>query len=359
MCRSTNPGLKFLTLIFVVPLLAACNQQGSRNVPQEVVIYSSVDDEYARPLCERFSQATKIQVKLVPDSEETKSTGLLNRLIAEKSRPQADVFWSGDPVRAAVLQARSAAAPYDSPQSKGLPHECAQPGQLFTAFSARMRVIIFNRNLLAGKKPPTSIFDLADPRFRGVGCLANPLFGTTSMHAAALFEVLGEQSAKDYFQRLTRNDVRMLSSNGEVRRRVSLGDFALGLTDSDDANVALKDGAPVGLVLPDQEGIGTLLVPNAVVLIAGSPNPSNARKFIDFILSPESEHWLAESDAAQIPLHEGLATPKLFGRPLSGIRLMKVGYQSLAVQLEQLSGAFLEEWVQEQNNLPGRGKAGR
>src|SRR6185369_7895103 len=248
--------------IFVVPLLAACNQQGSRNVPQEVVIYSSVDDEYARPLCERFSQATKIQVKLVPDSEETKSTGLLNRLIAEKSRPQADVFWSGDPVRAAVLQARSAAAPYDSPQSKGLPHECAQPGQLFTAFSARMRVIIFNRNLLAGKKPPTSIFDLADPRFRGAGCMANPLFGTTSMHAAALFAVLGEQSAKDYFRRLTGNDVRMLSSNGEVRRRVSLGDFALGLTDSDDANVALKDGAPVGLVLPDQEGIGTLLVPN-------------------------------------------------------------------------------------------------
>ena len=179
------------------------------------------------------------------------------------------------------------------------------------------------------------------------------------MHAAALFAVLGEQSAKDYFRRLTGNDVRMLSSNGEVRRRVSLGDFALGLTDSDDANVALKDGAPVGLVLPDQEGIGTLLVPNAVVLIAGSPNPSNARKFIDFILSPESEHWLAESDAAQIPLHEGLATPKLFGRPLSRIRLMKVGYQSLAVQLEQLSGAFLEEWVQEQNNLPGRGKAGR
>src|SRR6185369_15402700 len=132
--------------IFVVPLLAACNQQGSRNVPQEVVIYSSVDDIYARPLCERFSQATGIEVKLVPDTEETKSTGLLNRLIAEKSRPQADVFWSSDPMRAAVVQKKSIAAPYLSSEAPGLRFGRSDPEGQFTAFSARMRVIIFNRN---------------------------------------------------------------------------------------------------------------------------------------------------------------------------------------------------------------------
>src|SRR6185369_3019546 len=134
--------------IFVVPLLAACNQQGSRNVPQEVVIYSSVDDEYARPLCERFSQATKIQVKLVPDSEETKSTGLLNRLIAEKARPQADVFWSGDPVRAAVLKAKGVSAPYHSKEAEGLPKLYSDPDGHWTGFSARAKVLIYNKNLV-------------------------------------------------------------------------------------------------------------------------------------------------------------------------------------------------------------------
>lgn len=66
----------------------------------EVVVYSSVDDVFARPIAERFQKQTSINVKLVPDTEETKSTGLLNRLIAEKNRPVADVFWSGDPARA-------------------------------------------------------------------------------------------------------------------------------------------------------------------------------------------------------------------------------------------------------------------
>jgi iron(III) transport system substrate-binding protein len=339
-------------------LLNSCSRENPAP-PEQVVVYSSVDDTYSRPLCEQFSHATKIEVKLVPDSEETKSTGLLNRLIAEKERPQADVFWSGDPVRAAILAAKNIAAPYESPQAAAIPSEFTQPSLGFTMFSTRMRVIIFNRNLLAGKAPPASVFDLIDPRFRGAGCLANPLFGTTSMHAAALFQVLGEPAAKDYFRKLTENKVAMLSSNGEVRRRVAAGDFELGLTDSDDANVALKDGAPIGYVLPDQEGMGTLMVPNAVVLIDRGPNPVNARRFIDFILSPDSERWLAESDAAQFPLHPGLSPPQFFGRPLAEIKVMKVEYRSMAAQLEGLNAGFLEQWVQEQNSLPsriGRGK---
>jgi iron(III) transport system substrate-binding protein len=115
--------------------------------------------------------------------------------------------------------------------------------------------------------------------------------------------------------------------------------------------MALKDGSGIGFVLPDQDGLGTLLVPNAVLLIARGPNPENGKRFIDFLLSPESERWLAESDAAQMPLREGIGPPKLFGKPLSEIRLMKVEYAPMAVQLEELTQGFLEEWVHEQAGL--------
>ena len=50
-----------------------------------------------------FEQVSGVKVRGVYDTEETKSTGVLNRLIAESARPQADVFWSGDPVRPFVL----------------------------------------------------------------------------------------------------------------------------------------------------------------------------------------------------------------------------------------------------------------
>src|SRR5207249_10947402 len=107
----------------------------------QVVVYTSVDDEFVRPVAERFQQETGIQVNLVPDTEETKSTGLVNRLIAEKARPQADVFWSGDPVRAALLKAKGVSAPYHSSQAEGLPKLYSDPEGHWTGFSARAKVL--------------------------------------------------------------------------------------------------------------------------------------------------------------------------------------------------------------------------
>lgn len=43
-----------------------------------VVVYTSVDDVFAEPICKLFEKETGIQVKLVPDTEETKSTGLMS-----------------------------------------------------------------------------------------------------------------------------------------------------------------------------------------------------------------------------------------------------------------------------------------
>ncbi len=314
----------------------------------KVVVYSSVDQVFAEPICRQFEEDTGIVVELVPDTEETKSTGLLNRLIAEKARPRADVFWSGDPVRAAVLKSKGVSAPYDSPAAAGLPSEFSDPEHHWTCFSARARVIIYNKNLVPESEKPTSIYDLADGRFRGKACLANPLFGTSSMHAAALFQVLGDQKAKGFFQSLIRNEVKILSSNGEVRRRVANGEFAIGLTDTDDVNVAIEEGKPVGFVYPDADGMGTLIVPNAVVLIAGGPNGDNGKKFIDYLLRGETEAALARSEAAQIPLRSNVELPADFPfEPVGQLKAMAVDYAALAAKLEEISGGFLKQWVDE------------
>jgi iron(III) transport system substrate-binding protein len=315
-----------------------------------VVVYCSVDEVYARPVLEAFTGQTGIQIKLLSDTEETKSTGLLNRLLAERTRPRADVFWSGDPMRAAVLKARGVSTPYRSPQAAGLAPEFSDPEWYFTAFSARARLIIYNTNLLKAAERPASLFDFVDPRFRNRACLANPLFGTTSMHAAALFQTFGEAKAREFFAGLRNNQVKLLSSNGEVRRRVAAGDFAIGLTDSDDVQVAMKDGQPVSYAIPDQQGLGALLVPNALVLIQGGPNPVGGRRLMDFLLSEAVERELAESDAAQLPLRGGLPHPTWLPGPLPELRAMSVDYSRLAAQLEALQNGFLKTWVDQQTS---------
>lgn len=328
----------FLTLMPAA--MVGCSDSTNKHV----VVFTSVDDVFARPIAERFQQKTGIQVDLVPDTEETKSTGLLNRLIAEKARPRADVFWSGDPIRAAILKSKRVSASYRSPQAEGLPPQFSDPEGHWTGFSARARVLIYNRNLVPKGREPQSVLDLADPRFKGKACIANPLFGTTSMHAAALFANLGTTDARTFFERFAANQGKILSSNGEVRRRVANGEFAVGLSDSDDYNVARQEGKPVGVVYPDTDGMGTLIVPNSVVLIANGPNPEAGKKFIDYLLMPETEKALAESDAAQMPLRPGVPLPDHI-IPLERLKPMQVDYAKLGALLEELTRGYLKEWV--------------
>lgn len=343
---------RVLTLYLVVPFVAAgilgCSGTKPSSDSGEVVVYASIDDVFARPICEKFERDTGIKVQLVPDTEETKSTGLLNRLIAEKERPRADVFWSGDPVRAAILKSKGVSAPYQSSAAEGLPMAFSDADHHWISFSARARVLIYNKDLVADDQKPTSIHDLAAPRFKGKACLANPLFGTTSMHAAALFQSLGDDEAKKFFQSLVNNEIIILSSNGEVRRRVANGEFAIGLTDTDDVNVAIQEGKPVGFVFPDADGMGTLIVPNAAVLIAGGPNSENGKKFIDYLLRAETEAALARSEAAQMPLRSDVELPDGFSfKSVAQLKAMSVDYGALADKLEEISGGFLKQWVDE------------
>jgi iron(III) transport system substrate-binding protein len=332
--------MRGLALLAVTALGAALGCRRSR----EVVVYTSVDDVFARPIAARYERESGVTVRLVPDTEETKSAGLLNRLIAEKDRPRADVFWSGDPVRAAILKAKGVSAPYRSDQAKDLPAGLSDPDGHWTGFSARARVLLYNTTLVPPAQRPSSVFDLVDPRFAGRACLANPLFGTTSMHVAALVGVLGEEKTRAFLEGFAKNGGRLASSNGDVKRRVASGECALGLTDTDDAFGAKKDGAPVETVFPDADGLGTLVVPNAAVLISGAPHSDEGRRLIDFLLSPEVERALAESDAAQMPVRAGVSAPP--GVPvLQDLRAMPVDYGRLGAVLDEIQRGWLKDWV--------------
>ena len=342
--------LKFAVAVSLLVLAVGCSGESSDPPTSpsggRVVVYSSVDEVFAEPILKQFAAETGIEVSLVPDTEETKSTGLLNRLIAEKGRPQADVFWSGDPVRAAILKAKGVSTAYQSDAAEGLPSGFSDSDHHWTCFSARARVIIYNTDLVAKGDVPTSIHDLADPRFRGKACMANPLFGTTSMHVAALFQAMGDQKAKEFMQSLVDNEVKILSSNGEVRRRVANGDFAIGLTDTDDVHVAMTEGKPVDFVYPDADGIGTLVMPNAVVLIADGPNPEAGKQVINYLLKAETEAALARGEAAQMPLRAEVDLPEGFRfQSVANLSTMAVDYGELADTLDELSRGFLKDWV--------------
>jgi iron(III) transport system substrate-binding protein len=297
--------------ICTVLLLAACGpSESTTGSPRSVTVYVSTDRVFSEPVLQEYQRRSGVTVNAVYDTEETKSTGLANRLLAEQNRPQADVFWSNEPVRTLVLKSRGVLAPYISPSAKGIPDALRDPEGYWTGFSARMRVIAYNTTLVPEGEAPRSVLDLADSKWKGQAAIADPRFGSTSFHVAALYAVLGDQKADDFFRRLKANGVKVVDGNSVVRDMVVRGEVKIGLTDTDDVNVALEARQPIAMVLPDRDGMGVPMMPNMVSLVANGPHPEEGRLLIDYLVSPDVERQLAQSEAVQIPLHPGVRGPK-------------------------------------------------
>ena len=334
--------LPALLLLLVVLGLAAGCRGGADGRERDVVVYTSVDQVFSAPVFRYCEKAGGLRVLAGFDTEETKSTGMVNRLIAEAAHPQADVFWSNDPVRPLLLARRGLLAPFRPRQARRLPAAFRSEDGLWTGLAARARVLLVNTDRVPPAAMPGSIRDLADPRWRGQTAIANPLFGTTTMHVAALFVAWGEDRGRRFLQALEDNQVRIASSNGEVKRLVVSGEVAFGLTDTDDAHEATSSGAPVRVVYPDQDGMGTLVMPTVAVLIRGGPHPGAGRKLIDCLVSAEVERRLAES-AAHMPLLPDVAVPEGVRR-VESIRAMDVDYQAVADEMERIQ-PWLRDWV--------------
>jgi iron(III) transport system substrate-binding protein len=330
-------AIAVLALLFVAVALAACGGQpnDSTGAADKVTIYVSTDRVFSEPILKAYEQMTGVKVNAVYDTEETKSTGLANKLLAEKNNPQADVFWSNEPVRTLVLKSRSVLAPYKSANADGIPATFKDPEAYWTGFSARIRVIVFNTKLIKPGEAPKSIYDLSNPKWKAQIAIADPRFGSTSFHVAALYAELGDEKADEFFRRLKANDVKIVPGNSVVRDLVAKGEVKMGLTDTDDVNVALEDNQPVAMVLPDRDGMGAPLMPNMVSLIAGAPHAEAGKKMIDYLLSAEVERELAKSEAVQIPLRAGVEGPKNIP-PLDSFKLMTLDYGKAASRVEDV-----------------------
>lgn len=283
-----------------------------------VTLYTSADAFLARPIAEEFTRRTGIEVSLVTDTEATKTTGLVQRLAAERDRPRADVWWSSEALGTAMLADMGLLDPtrsaHETEFQEGWPVRDA--GGRWLGFAARARAIAFNTRRVRTDESPVRLRDLADPRWRGKVGLARPQFGTTRTHIAALVALHGEQPVREWLLALRENDARLYEGNSAVVQALALGEIEVGLTDTDDVWAGQANGWPVDLRLEAVDAqvpatglpsAGALIIPNTVALIAGRPHPEPAQALVDFLTSADCERLLAAGDSHNVPIRPALA----------------------------------------------------
>jgi iron(III) transport system substrate-binding protein len=167
-------------------------------------------------------------------------------------------------------------------------------------------VVVYNTRHVPADEAPRSIFDLTDPQWRGKVAVADPQFGTTRTHVAALFAELGPKRAQEWLRGLLANQVRIVDGNAMVKNLVArahpdASPVYVGLTDTDDVLAGQAAGEPIAMIYPDQDSIGTLVVPSTVCLVRGGPNHQAGRRLFDYLVSFEVEATLASPGTGYLP----------------------------------------------------------
>src|SRR6266568_9401310 len=129
-----------------------------RQTRPEVVAYCAQDQVYAEPIFRDFEKETGIKVRAVYDSEAVKTVGLANRLVAERTHPQCDVFWANEEMRTRQLADQKVFR-----ETNG-----------WAAFGYRSRRIVVNTNLVSLASAPRFLRELTNQTWRGKLALAYP-----------------------------------------------------------------------------------------------------------------------------------------------------------------------------------------
>jgi len=290
--------------VLLLALPAAC----TRDAPT-VVAYTAVDEHAARPVFALFTERTGITVMALYDSEVTKTTGLVQRLRRERADPRADLFWSNEAVQASRLA------------SEGVLRD-GRDGLRPTML--RARVLVYDPARTSADELPHDWWQLSDPRFRGRVAMADPRFGTTATHLAAMHAMAVTQGEPrrfdDWCDALAANGVQVLTSgNAGVVRAVASGEADFGMTDTDDvaainATLGSRALAMVALRHGDQPGQGPWLMPGLAGVVAGAPHAALAERLLEFLASDEAQQVMAAAapgfhavaDAKEVGLVDGL-----------------------------------------------------
>ncbi len=300
-----------VTAIAAAAILAACSDSGKpaqtaqSTTPapatppaatKALVLYASHPTEMVDFFIKAFEKENPgVKVELI-----TGGTGdLLGRVKAEKDRPQGDLLWGGSSTTGG--SAPDLFVKYDAPVLKDISKELQDPAGYNAPFDAFAMVIVYNKDLVPAAEVPKTWADLADPKWKGKIRFANPTSSSSSYAALVNWKLIGDWPL---VEKLAKNMIIDESSSAPFTA-VAQGEAPLGVAYEEGAYRVQKTGK-VGIVYPAD---GVTLLPGGLFLIKGGPNPANAKKFADFVLSTPQEQALVDNFVGRRPANTTVKFP--------------------------------------------------
>lgn len=297
----------------------------------ELIVYTARAEALFKPVIEAFNRAyPDIQVVMLTG----KNGELAAKILEERANPQADLLVNTDTLIMEGLAAEDVFEANTSPAVMAVPEEYRAADGNWVSLTLRPRVIMYNTDLVKADELPASVLDLIDPKWKGQVGAADSTNGALMAHLVAIRHLLGDEKMTEFVAGLVANETRFFGGHTEVRKAVGAGELKLGFVNHYYYHLSNAEGAPVGIIYPDQGEGGMGLVVNSTNagVVRGAPHADLARLLVDFMLSPEGQKIYADLNF-EYPVMPGVALADGVP-PLSDFKLADVPLSTMWEELD-------------------------
>jgi iron(III) transport system substrate-binding protein len=298
------------TLFFIVgfaPLFAT----GTAETGPVVNVYSHRHYDADRQLYAAFTEETGIAVNVV----EAGADELIQRLASEGENSPADLLVTVDAGRLYRAKEMGLLQAVESPALERLvPQNLRDPEGFWYGITVRARGVVYAPDRVTDL--PEAYEDLADPEWKGrIAVRSSTNIYNVSL-GASLVAHGGPEAAAEWASGVVGNMARRPQGNDRDQiRAVAAGQadlaivnsYYLGLlaSSSDPADREVAEAVAITFPRHQPPGTGTHINVSGAGVTASAPNPENARRLLEFLLSDKGQALYAEANY-EYPVREGL-----------------------------------------------------
>lgn len=299
-----------LAALIATGALTGCGSSGSDG--PSITLYNGQHEQTTNGLVSAFEKQTGITVHIQNDDEDT----LANLIAVQGSHSPADVIYTENSPALEFLQGKGLLAPVNPATLALTPSQYNSSQGDWAGVSARVSVLVYNPSLIAKSQLPTSVLQLADPKYRGKLVFA-PSETDFQPIVTSVLKTYGQARTVQWLDGIKQNAAGHIAPDNEtVTNEVNRGVVAFGVINQyywyrlRYQNGASAMHSQLAYFAPHDPGY-VINVSGAAVL-KSSKHQAEAQKFLAFLVSKQGEHILADSSNAEqsfeYPLGSGVTT---------------------------------------------------
>lgn len=323
--RQTKRAGKGLAFRWCAPLLLSLLALGGCGEGKpKIVLYTDLDRATVEALVQPFTQENNLAVDVVTrEAGGDAPQSMAERIEEERRKPEADLYWSDDPIATDDLVKSGAVDKATKEDAEQTAEAVRDAQEEWASLGGRVRVVVYNPKTVTSSKLPASIGTLADPVWKGRCALADPRVSTSAKyHLVSLFSLIGDKEGASFLRRIKDNEVQLLPDENAVVEAVATGKADWGITNSDVVLAAIAAKKPVKMSFPDQQTgstqkavnkdrtdiatLGAPILTSPLVAIHFSRHREDAQKLYAYLISGQTALKLMQLQPYRLPTHSAL-----------------------------------------------------